>query len=107
MRRVADKIEYSPTAIYLHFQDKEALLREIVGSDFAALAAHFQKLVAKIEDPVERLSRCGSAYIDFGIKNPQHYLLMFVLPRPRFEGVAELEHFGDPRRDAYAFLRML
>ena len=25
MRRVADRIDYSPTAIYLHFKDKQAL----------------------------------------------------------------------------------
>ena len=29
MRRVAEKIEYSPTTIYLHFADKEELFREL------------------------------------------------------------------------------
>jgi AcrR family transcriptional regulator len=29
MRRIADKIGYSPTTIYLHFADKEALVREL------------------------------------------------------------------------------
>ena len=29
MRRIAEKIEYSPTAIYFHFKDKESLLAEL------------------------------------------------------------------------------
>ena len=29
MREIARKIEYSPTAIYTHFQDKEALINEL------------------------------------------------------------------------------
>ena len=29
MRRIADRIEYSATAIYFHFRDKEALLQEL------------------------------------------------------------------------------
>ena len=29
MRRIADRIEYSPTAIYFHFKDKESLVREL------------------------------------------------------------------------------
>jgi len=27
MRRIAETIEYSPTAIYFHFKDKETLIR--------------------------------------------------------------------------------
>ena len=29
MRKIADAVEYSPTIIYQHFADKEALLHEI------------------------------------------------------------------------------
>ena len=38
MRRIADKIEYSPTAIYIHFADKDQLFREICHEDFRRLA---------------------------------------------------------------------
>ena len=54
MRKIADKIEYSPTAIYLHFKDKEAVMRELCDDDFLALA---KQLPADRRDrrPVERL----------------------------------------------------
>jgi len=29
MRKVAEKIEYSPTAIYIHFKDKDDLFRTV------------------------------------------------------------------------------
>lgn len=54
MRKVAEKIEYSPTAIYVHFADKEELFRELCHQDFAHLAQVFQS-AALPEDPVERL----------------------------------------------------
>ena len=41
MRKVADRIEYSPTAIYLYFADKESLFREICHQDFHRLSLHF------------------------------------------------------------------
>ena len=105
MRRIADAIEYSPTAIYVHFADKAALLREICREDFAALAGVFAALAA-VKDPVERIRRIGYAYVDFAVKYPNHYQLMFMTKHPPQELEAEdLARKGRPEEDAYAFLR--
>ncbi|MFM7142200.1 MAG: helix-turn-helix domain-containing protein [Alphaproteobacteria bacterium] len=37
MRKLAERIEYSPTAIYLHFADKDALFRTVCDETFARL----------------------------------------------------------------------
>lgn len=101
MRRIAEKIEYSPTAIYFHFRDKEALLAELCDTDFRAFAQGFAAM-AQIPDPVERLRASGYGYIDFGLKNPSHYRLMFMTPK----AVSSKELVkGDPAEDAYAFVR--
>jgi AcrR family transcriptional regulator len=63
MRRIAERIEYSPTAIYFHFRDKDALLRELCDTDFRDFAQGFAAM-AQIADPVERLKASGYAYID-------------------------------------------
>ncbi len=102
MRKVAQRIEYSPTAIYAHFQDKEALMRELCTADFQKLADAFQE-VATIEDPIERLRRTGRAYIEFAIRYPNHYRLMFMTPLPA-EIDTDQTGKGDVQRDAYAFL---
>ena len=38
MRRIAEKIEYSPTAIYVHFRDKQQLFLELCHCDYRRLA---------------------------------------------------------------------
>src|ERR1700746_357035 len=81
MRKIAEAIEYSPTAIYLYFKDKDQLINELCHADFRALAQEFQK-IARVADPIERLKRTGLTYIEFGIAYPNHYRLMFMTPHP-------------------------
>jgi AcrR family transcriptional regulator len=104
MRRIADRIDYSATALYVHFKDKAALFRELCERDFYALGQRFQEL-ARIADPVERLRQTGLAYVDFALDHPNHYRLMFMTPHPLIEPAQELVRKGNPEEDAYAFLK--
>ena len=101
MRRIADRIEYSPTAIYFHFRDKEALLAELCDYDFRSFAHGFIE-IARIADPVQRLIAAGEAYVSFGLEHPSHYRLMFMTPK---NTEPNTEAKGDPTEDAYAFLK--
>lgn len=103
MRRIADVVEYSPTAIYVHFKDKEALFAELVRDDFDKLADVFRDL-ARVQDPVERIRGTGQNYIRFALEYPNHYRLMFMTGHRKPAGELPA-HRGDPDRDAYAFLR--
>lgn len=104
MRKIADRIEYSPTAIYFHFKDKETLLNELCHLDFLTLAQQFMEIGAE-PDPIERLRATGQAYIRFGLNYPNHYRIMFMTPHPPVahddNGIVEQ---GNPESDAYAFL---
>lgn len=104
MRKVAEKIEYSPTAIYLYFADKEELFHELCQEDFARLASIFQERGVS-SDPLERIRQIGHLYVEFGVKFPNHYRLMFMTPHPS-SGLHEsdLQRKGNPELDAYAFL---
>lgn len=105
MRMVAEKIEYSPTAIYLHFRDKQQLVQEICSTDFLSLAQAFQRIALEA-DPVERVRQIGLAYVEFAQEYPHHYRLMFMMPTPP-KPVEEVCHErGNPEQDAYAFLRL-
>lgn len=103
MRAIAERIEYSPTAIYFHFKDKESLLSELCDIDFRVFAQKFAE-AAKLTDPVEKLRAAGLAYVEFGLKNPSHYRLMFMTPRPLQIEAKNIEK-GNPEEDAYAFLK--
>jgi AcrR family transcriptional regulator len=105
MRRVAEKIEYSPTAIYVHFSDKQQLFHELCQQDYARLAEVFQSS-AMSSDPIERLKQIGDTYTEFGVRYPNHYKFMFMTPHPPQEpDEKDREIMGNPEVDAYAFLK--
>lgn len=81
IRKIADRIEYSPTTIYLYFKDKNELLLALHLESFTHL---FESLssVASVPDAMERLIALGKAYIEYGLKNPEEYDLMFLLTAP-------------------------
>ncbi len=80
MRRVAERIDYSPTAIYLHFKDKEELVFSLCEETFAKLVRELETLPDEFPDPLVQLRKGLERYIDFGLKHPDHYLPAFVLP---------------------------
>jgi AcrR family transcriptional regulator len=103
MRTIAERIEYTPTAIYYHFKDKDALIRELCDTDYGALSDEFQK-IATVADPIERMCAMGRAYARFALERPNHYRLMFMTPTPAGDH-GPLERRGKPDQDAYAFLQ--
>jgi AcrR family transcriptional regulator len=110
MRKIADRIGYTATALYFHFPDKESLLCELMEEDFLRFRRAFDRL-ERVADPMERLVRMGKAYVEFGLRNPGHYRLMFMVPPPAdmFAGggtppTKRIEQ-GNPGQDAYALLR--
>jgi AcrR family transcriptional regulator len=106
MRKVAEKIEYSPTAIYVHFADKEDLFHQLCNEDFERLAEVFQSSTMPL-DPLERLREIGRLYVEFGVRYPNHYKLMFMTPHPPAElDDQDREIKGNPESDAYAFLKV-
>ena len=104
MREIARRIEYTTTALYFHFRDKETLFRALCATDFLALAQRFQS-IARIADPVERIRETGRAYIRFGLEHPNQYRFMFMTPHPPIDPAMNPLEKGNPEQDAYAFLR--
>jgi AcrR family transcriptional regulator len=77
MRKVAAEVGISATAIYRHFEDKEAMLTSVVaqGSQlfFQYLSCGLSGKSAK-----ERLELSGIAYLDFALDHPGYYRIMFM-----------------------------
>src|SRR3974390_747218 len=67
MRRIAEKIEYSPTTIYLYFKDKAELLEQVCHDTFSRLIVHLSRITEQPGDPVDRLRRGLVAYVKFGL----------------------------------------
>jgi AcrR family transcriptional regulator len=99
MRKIAEKIEYSPTTIYLYFRDKDELLEQMCEEMFALLLKKISKILAADDDPVELLRAGLKAYVEFGLKHRNHYLATFMIPATKekpheFEGSQGAQTFG-------------
>jgi AcrR family transcriptional regulator len=76
MRAVAERVGVTATALYRHFADKDALLKEVVGEGSRLLGSHlFRALEAPT--PLERLRATAMAYLDFAMAQPQAYRTLF------------------------------
>ena len=107
MRQIADRIEYTPAALYFHFRDKEELLLRLCVEDFGKLAARFQVL-SRVPDPVERLRMLGRGYVAFALEHPNPYRLIFMTPSAAGNGPpakrARPPESRGPTETLYAFL---
>jgi AcrR family transcriptional regulator len=95
MRAIAERIEYSPATIYLHFRDKEELIREVVAAGFGRLDEYMRAAVADMgpgADALARYASTGRAYARFALENTAYFRVMFELP-----SVAQMMDCGESR----------
>jgi AcrR family transcriptional regulator len=78
MRKIADRIEYSPAAIYSYFPGKDDIFFALAAEGFRVLADGVSAAVAGVEDPLDRLRRGLWAFYQFSKGNPEYFALMFL-----------------------------
>ena len=86
LREVARRAGVSHNAPYRHFSSRDELLIAVAREGFDRLTAVMQKSMARARTALERLQLSGCGYVDFALKWPHHFLVMFDLP---IKGYAE------------------
>ena len=80
MRKIARAIGYSATSIYLHFENKDALIHTLIEEGMDRLLALLKDAEAEHPaDPLARLHRLCRCFVEFGLENPEYYEVMFML----------------------------
>ena len=112
MRKIADAVGVSSTALYMHFPDKACILGEICRRTLEQLLQRNREIAAKPVDPVVRVRMMLEAYMRWGLAHPNAYQLVYSAPRPLSagflpEGAADLsvqcyEIFADVVREIAA-----
>ena len=88
MRKVAQRVGLSATAIYRHFEDKEELVLAICAKGFSRFSQYlFRGLEGKT--PKARMALSAEAYLDFALEQRGDYEVMFMTP-PRLLGMARV-----------------
>lgn len=80
IRKIADEVGVSSTALYMHFKDKDEILLEISDSAISRLLAINSEISARPIDAVVRVRLMLDAYISFALQNPNAYTLVFCEP---------------------------
>ncbi len=85
LREVARRAGVSHNAPYRHFPAKDDLLIAVAVEGFERLTVLMQKSSARGRTTLERLQLCGRGYVDFALRWPHHFLVMFDLPKTLHE----------------------
>jgi len=95
IRKIADRIEYTPPIVYEYFENKEDLIRELVCRGFKLM--HEGLLDFDSTDPKELIKQISLVQWDFAANNSDLYQLMFSIekPTPNEKMVEGLERLRD------------
>jgi AcrR family transcriptional regulator len=78
IRGVTRRAGVSPTAFYLHFDDREELMRALIERGFTDFRSWIRAGADRGDDPQQRLMGAGAAYIAFSREQPERYRLIFA-----------------------------
>ena len=82
IRKIADEVGVSSTALYMHFQDKSCILYEICEHAFRDLLTSNAEIAARPLDAVVRTRMMLEAYMRWGFEHPNAYQLVYCARRP-------------------------
>lgn len=77
IRKIADEVGVSSTALYMHFRDKDEILLEICTQAMEQLLSINSEISARPIDSVSRVRMMLEAYVRFALENPNAYRLVF------------------------------
>jgi AcrR family transcriptional regulator len=80
MRSIAKSMGYSHGALYYHFKEKAELFYALIRDDFSTLLHRQRELMKAYPQPnIGLLQRLMLEFIRFGLENPNHYEIMFMI----------------------------
>src|SRR5262249_35218262 len=95
---------YTPTAIYFHFPDKDALLGELVDREFMKFRQIFDR-TRQVADPISRLREMGLIFIEFALTQPDAYKFLFMNTQIEVFPRAGLIERGNAAQDCCTYLQ--
>ena len=100
IRKIAERIEYSPAAIYSYFPSKDDIFFALAEDGFRLLFSYGAAPRRAPADPMDAIRAMFWRYYEFSKKHPEYFALMFLdrsVPRisqnwNRFGFVGEMRH---------------
>ena len=93
MRTLADLVDYSPSALYKYFKDKDEILDELTTEAWRLSAEYNQRHMPASEEPITMLMQSGMNIYEFSKQYPAQYQLMMSSTRTSPKSLEEfMEH---------------
>lgn len=87
MRAIGERSEYTPSAIYKHFPNKDAILAELRHDAMSRLALAMtegiERVTQRLGGPLAALREAARSYLGYATAEPQAYALAFGSPLQR------------------------
>ncbi len=91
MSKIGKHMGMTAANIYNYYQNKDELYNELIIHGYNNLYDALKTNTDKATDPFDRVMALVRAYLDYGIKNPHYYHLMFSLMAPKYQ-----DYIGTP-----------
>jgi AcrR family transcriptional regulator len=99
IRQLAAALGVSPMTPYRYFKDKDAILAAVRARGFDRHAQALERAYERAgPDPEAQADAVGRAYVDFALKNPEAYKLMFDVSQPGESDYPDLVRAGERSR---------
>ncbi len=93
IREVARRAGVSHTAPYRHFEDKDEMILAVVERGFGLMQETIDNSKAAADkDPISQFAASGTAYIEFALKHPAYYRVMYSGDLLSSTGQQSLQH---------------
>ncbi|MGF9713204.1 MULTISPECIES: TetR/AcrR family transcriptional regulator [Paenibacillus] len=92
MRSIAKSMGYSHGALYYHFSEKAELFYALVSDDFRMLLDRLKDMLRRTRlGDLGQLEKLMFEFIRFGLENPNHYEIMFMIKDPELQRYSRTE----------------
>jgi AcrR family transcriptional regulator len=81
IRKIAERIEYSPAAIYSYFPSKDEIFFALAEEGFRLLSGGFldtPEILPEGTDPMTKIREICLHFYEFSVQYPEHFALMFL-----------------------------
>lgn len=79
MRKIAQRLGVSATALYSHFESKDDLLLSLIDTSVETLIEILNEAASQSSDAIDRLRKIAQAYVHFGLDRSQEYEIIFAV----------------------------
>ena len=88
MRKLARSLGVTAPALYRHYESKERVLFDVVGEGYRQLIQYLHRALEG-RTPEERFRMAGDGYLEFALRHPRYYEVLFLGVDLRVDQVPE------------------